>query len=183
MITSPFRFDTELSSGDFERLGRLLLRWSHIDHLIANCLKLQLGLDEDQARVMIFPLSTELRLQRMNELAKLKALPSDKAANVFQKLYAVMKGIRAIRTNVAHAVLIEGDFVLRSKKNRAFTKEEIFESEELTNYADILALTLRHELGEPGPAYGPPNPLPNSPSIPDFLKPHIPASVRHTKNN
>ena len=81
--------------------------------MIANCLKLQLELDEDQARVMIFPLSTELRLQRMNELAKLKALPSDKATKAFQELCAVMKGIRAVRTNVAHAVLIGGGFTLR----------------------------------------------------------------------
>ena len=72
MLASPFRFDKELSPEDFERLGRLLLRWSHIDHMIANCLKLQLGLDEDQARLMIFPLSTELRLQRMNSSQSLK---------------------------------------------------------------------------------------------------------------
>ena len=173
MIASPFRFDTELSSEDFERLGRLSLRWSHIDHMIANCLKLQLGLDEDQARAMIFPLSTELRLQRMNELAKLKALPSDKAANIFQELCAMMKGIRAIRTNVVHAVLIEGGFTLRSKKDRAFTKQQIFDAEELTNYVSILALTLRHELGERDPAYDPPDPLPDRPPVPEFLKPYI----------
>ena len=141
--------------------------------MIANCLKLQLGLDEDQARLMIFPLSTELRLQRMNELAKLKALPSGKAANVFQELRAVMKGIRAIRTNAVHAVSIEGGFTLRSKKDRAFTKEEIFECEELTNYAGILALTLRHELNEPDPAFDPPDPFPARPSIPEFLKSYM----------
>ena len=41
--------------------------------------------------------------------------------------------------------------------DRTFTKEQIFESEELTNYAGILALTLRHELGEQDPAYNPPD--------------------------
>ena len=173
MITSPFRFDTELSSADFEKLGRLLLRGSHIDHMIANCLKLQLNPDEDQAKVMIFPLTTELRLQRMNELAKLKALPSGKAANAFQQLRVVMKGIKAIRTNVVHAVLIKGDFTLRSKGDRTFTMEQIFESEELTNDAGILALTLRHELGEPDPDYSPPDPLPVRPPVPAFLKSYI----------
>ena len=71
MLASPFRFDKELSSDDFERLGRLSLRWSHIDHMIANCLKVLLGLNEDQARIMIFPLTSELRLQRIEELTDL----------------------------------------------------------------------------------------------------------------
>jgi hypothetical protein len=174
MLASPFRFDEELSAKEFERLGRLSLRWSHIDHMIANCLKLQLGLNDDQARVMIFPLSAEMRLQRMNELAKLKALPAGKATKAFQELCAVMKGIRAVRNNVAHAVLIGGEFTLRSKGNRAFTKEEIFRGEELTNYAGILALTLRNELGEPDPEYRPPDQLPDRPPIPEFLKRYVP---------
>jgi hypothetical protein len=159
MLTSPFRFDGELSAKEFERLGRLSLRWSHIDHMIANCLKIILRLDEDQARIMIFPLTADARLQRIEALTKLNPLPSDKATRAFEELRAVMKGIQAIRNNVVHAVLIEGEFIMRSK-GRTFTKEQIFETEELTNYAGILALTLRHELGERDPLYNPPDPCP-----------------------
>jgi hypothetical protein len=83
-----------------------------------------------------------------------------------------MRGIRAVRNNVVHAVLIEEEFKMRSN-DRTFTKEQIFESEELTNYAGILALTLRHELGEQDPAYNPPDPLPSRPVVPDFLKSYI----------
>jgi hypothetical protein len=43
--------------------------------------------------------------------------------------------------------------------------------EEITNYAGILALTLRHELGKRDPSYDPPDPLPARPSVPEFLKP------------
>ena len=93
MLQSPFRFDTELSQEDFERLGRLSLRWSHIDHMIANCLKVLLGLDEDQARIIIFPLTSDLRLQRMDKLAKLKPLPSPKATKAFRELRTVMGGL------------------------------------------------------------------------------------------
>jgi hypothetical protein len=46
MLASPFRFDKELSSDDFEKLGRLSLRWSHIDHMMANCLKVLLARPE-----------------------------------------------------------------------------------------------------------------------------------------
>jgi hypothetical protein len=169
VLASPFRFDTQLSSEDFEKLGRLAMRWSHIDHMIANCLKRQLGLDDDQARIMIFPLSTEVRLQRMKALG----FQSAKATEVFRELSAVMKGIRTIRNNVAHAVWIDGRFMLRSKEDRAFGKEEIFEVEELTNYVGILALTLRNELGEADPEYKPPDPLPERPPIPGFLKRYI----------
>lgn len=173
MLASPFRFDKELSSDDFEKLGRLSLRWSHIDHMIANCLKVLLGLNEDQARIMIFPLTSELRLQRIEELTRLKPLPSDKAKTAFQELRTVMRGIRVVRNNVIHAVLIEDAFTIRSNK-RTFTREQIFETEELTNYAGILAITLRHELGERDPAYDPPDPLPARPLVPEFLKPYIP---------
>ena len=172
IITSPFRFDTKLSPADFETLGRLSLRWSHIDHMIANCLKLQLRLDDDQARVMIFPLTTDHRLQRIEALTKLNPMPSTKATQAFNELRIVMRGIRAVRNNVVHAVLIEEEFIMRSN-DRTFTKEQIFESEELTNYAGILALTLRHELGEQDPAYNPPDPLPSRPVVPDFLKSYI----------
>jgi hypothetical protein len=115
MIASPFRFDEELSSQDYERLGRLSLRWSHIDHMIANCLKVILHLDDDQARIMIFPLTADLRLQRIEELTRLKPLPSDKAKTAFQELRTVMPGIRAVRNNVIHAVLIKDAFIVRSK--------------------------------------------------------------------
>jgi hypothetical protein len=177
MLTSPFRFDTELSKEDFERLGRLSLRWSHIDHMIANCLKVLLGLDEAQAKIMIFPLTADLRVQKIEKLVKLKPLPSPKATKAFQELRKVMEGIKAVRNNVIHAVLIEHAFTLRSKE-RTFTKEQIFEIEELTNYAGVLALTLRHEIGERDPDYDPPDPLPDRPSVPEFLRPYMQQSRR-----
>jgi hypothetical protein len=47
----------------------------------------------------------------------------------------------------------------------------VMSDEEITNYAGILALTLRHELGKRDPSYDPPDPLPARPSVPEFLKP------------
>jgi hypothetical protein len=43
MIQSPFRYEANLTSADFEKLGRLSLRWSHTEHVIANCLKVMLA--------------------------------------------------------------------------------------------------------------------------------------------
>jgi hypothetical protein len=65
MIPSPFRFEEKLTPEDYQTLGKLSLRWSHIEHMIANCLKMQLRLSDDEARIVIFPLSTDTRLQRM----------------------------------------------------------------------------------------------------------------------
>jgi hypothetical protein len=84
-----------------------------------------------------------------------------------------MRGLQVVRTNAVHGVLIgQEDFIVRSKQ-RMLTKEQIFEAEELTNYAAVLALTLRHELGEPDADYAPPEPLPARPSIPGFLETYI----------
>jgi hypothetical protein len=56
MIPSPFWFEDKLTSEDYQTLGKLSLRWSHIDHSIANSLKRMLNLTDDEARVMVFPL-------------------------------------------------------------------------------------------------------------------------------
>jgi hypothetical protein len=51
MIPSPFRYEANFTPEDYETLGKLSLRWSHIDHVIANCLKRLLRLKDDVAQV------------------------------------------------------------------------------------------------------------------------------------
>jgi len=172
MIRSQFRFEANLTQQDYQKLGLLALRWSHIDHVVANCLKRMLGLTDEEAVVMVFPLSMDTRLTRMRELQKLKPLPTQAATRAFDELNLIMKGIQAVRNNVIHAVIMDGQadqiFELRSKR-RGFTKTEIFEAEELTNYAGHASLVLRYELGDKDPAGAPP-PLPGRPPIPEFLQ-------------
>jgi hypothetical protein len=57
MISSPFWFEDKLASEDYQKLGKLSLRWSHIDHLIANCLKKLLRLTDDEAPLWSFRLT------------------------------------------------------------------------------------------------------------------------------
>jgi hypothetical protein len=174
MIPSPFWFEGKLTPEDYQKLGKLSLRWSHIDHLIANCLKKLLRLTDDEARLVVFPLSTDIRLARMRDLQELNPLPTQAAKQAFDELDRVMKGLQAVRNNVIHAVLMYADgtdapiFELRSR-SRGYTKAQVFETEELTNYAAHAALVLRHELGDKDPA-GAPGPLPARPQIPVFLK-------------
>ena len=178
MIPSPFRFEGKLTPEDYQTLGKLSLRWSHIDHLIANCLKCLLRLSDDEARVVVFPLTTETRLNRMRALQKLKPLPTEAAKQAFHELDMMMKGLQAVRNNVAHAVIMPANgtddlkFELRSR-SRGFTKAEVFETEELTNYAAHAAWVLRHELGDIDPV-STPGPLPGRPPIPGFLQKLIP---------
>src|SRR5262249_40842507 len=106
MIPSPFRFEETLTAEDYQTLGKLSLRWSHIDHFIANCLKKQLRLSDDEARLVVFPLNTDTRLKRMRALQKLNPLPTRAAKRAFEELDLVMKGLQAVRNNVAHAVIM-----------------------------------------------------------------------------
>jgi hypothetical protein len=178
MLPSPFRFEkTDLTAQDYETLGKLSLRWSHIDHVIANCLKRLLRLSDDEARLVVFPLNTDTRLKRMRALVNLKPLPTNAAKQAFDELCLMMKGLQAVRNNVAHAVIMpavdtaDPFFELRSH-DRRFTKAQVFETEEITNYAAHAALVLRDELGDKDPA-GAPSPLPARPRIPAFLKKSI----------
>jgi len=145
--------------------------------MIANCLKRQLRLSDDEARIVIFPLNTDQRLQRMRALQKLTPLPTPTAKHAFDELELTMKGLKVVRTNVVHAVIMPASdiadptFELRSHSRR-FTKAQVLETEELTNYAAHAACVLRHELGDIDPN-STPDPLPGRPAIPEFLQKFI----------
>jgi hypothetical protein len=104
MIRSQFRFEANLTSEDYHKLGLLALRWSHIDHVAANCLKKMLRLTDQEAVIVVFPLPMEQRLSRMRELQKLQPLPTNAAKRAFREFDFIMKGLQAVRNNVIHAV-------------------------------------------------------------------------------
>jgi hypothetical protein len=89
----------------------------------------------------------------------------------------MMKGLQKVRNNVAHAVVMPAngadDLILELRSHgRGYTKAQIFETEELTNYAAHAAWVLRHELGDIDPK-STPGPLPGRPQIPSFLQQSI----------
>lgn len=173
MIPTPFIFESKLTPADFQKIGELSLRWSHIDHTVGNCLRVMLRIAPQEAVPMIFGLSLEQRMHRIRDLKAINPMPA-KAETAFTELDIVLKGLQAVRNNVIHAILYWRDtdtaFHLRSKL-RTFTKEQVFETEELTNYAAIAVLNLRYELGHKQhyPDEIPP-PLPGRPDIPEFLR-------------
>jgi hypothetical protein len=85
--------------------------------MIANCLKCLLHLSDDEAVIMIFPLTTPNRIERMRKLVAKSPLPTDRAKAAFAELVEMMKRIPTVRNNVAHGVLTgEQDFLLRSQE-------------------------------------------------------------------
>jgi hypothetical protein len=70
MIAVPYRFEPDLSAEEFMKLGQLSLRWSHIEHVLGHCLKRMLRLTDDEAIIMVFPLSLDQRLTRITQLAE-----------------------------------------------------------------------------------------------------------------
>jgi len=131
-----------------------------------------LRLTEEEAVIIVFPLSLDQRLNRMRELAEINTLkPNARAA--LDELGVTMKGIQFFRNSVIHAIVAEDDkeghvFHLRSKM-RSLTKAEVFSVEELTNYAGHVVLALRFALGfkdDQGHDYT----MPDRPEIPIFLQ-------------
>jgi hypothetical protein len=172
MIPSPYRFEPLISDQDLAKLGILAMRWSHIEHVVANCLKVMLRLSDDEAIVMVFPLGIEQRLNRIQEISKISPLiPHAQAA--FDELRIVMRGVQYVRNSVVHSIVVEDDkedhvFHLRSA-GRTLTKAQIFSMEEWTNYASHLARALRYALGfknQPEPVL---YEWPERPAIPEFL--------------
>ena len=131
-----------------------------------------LRLSEEEAVIIVFPMSLDQRLNRMRELAEINTLKHNAKA-ALDELCVIMKGIQFVRNNVIHAIVAEDDkdghvFHLRSKM-RSLTKAEVFSVEELTNYAGHVVLALRYALGfkdDHGHNYT----TPDRPEIPTFLQ-------------
>ena len=174
MIPSPFRFENNLTEDDYRTLGVLLLHWSHIEHMIAHCLKRLRGLnDNDKAMTDVFKLRTRDRLKEIRKLKKSKRWSND-AERAFRDLDEVMKGLLLVRDNAVHAVLMNHETGHPSFQSRLhgsdYTKAQVFETQELTNYAGHAACVLRHELGDIDTNNPAPSPLPARPSIPEFFE-------------
>jgi hypothetical protein len=171
MLNTPFSFEMSFTPAEYEKLGQLALRWSHIEHVLANCLRSMLRISNEEAIIVVFEMGAEKRLAHINELASIQQLNKDAKA-ALSGLNWVISGIRSIRNNVAHAVIMYDDkgrelFELRSKQ-RQFTKEQVFASEELTNYAAHAAISLRLALGVLG-AEDSRHALPERPDVPKCL--------------
>src|SRR5450631_1399373 len=178
MIESPFIFESLMSDETLAKLGTLTLRWSHIEHALANCLKNILRLSEKEALIVIFPLSLDMRLNRIQELSEIKPLiPHAQAA--FDELRIVMRGIQYVRNSVVHSVIILDDkdghaFHLRSK-TRTLTTDQVFGIEEWTNYAAHLVRALYFALRSKGSPEPELYAWPDRPAIPSFLPPNCKA--------
>jgi hypothetical protein len=176
MITTPFLYEEKLTDEELKKIGQLALRWSHTEHILGNCLKVMLGLTDEQAIVTVFPLSLHQRLDQLRKLAAINP-PNDDAKAALAELLAVMPMIQAVRNGVIHAIIVDDGageqmFHLRSKE-RSIAKKEAFEAEELTNFAAHAALSLRHALGFKDVA-GSRHALPGRPEIPASLQRFLP---------
>jgi hypothetical protein len=180
MLESPYRYEEWFSPDQFRKLGELVLKWSHLDHVIGNCLGALLKLSPEESAILVFPLSTQDRLDKLKKLAPLHKINADAQA-ALDALTDVSVYVQQVRNNVVHAVIIDDPkdgilFHLRSKQ-RWLTIEQVFSTEELTNYASHCAMSLRYALG---PKAGPVerHPLPDKPAIPGFFNCPNPKGIR-----
>jgi len=171
MIPTPYNFEPTLSDQEFMKIGHLSVKWSHLEHIVGNCLKVILRLNDEEARIIVFPLSLDQRITRIGELAEIGSL-SELSCRHFNELRALLRGIQYVRNNVIHAIVESADgghtFHLRSK-NRTLTKEQILSVDDITNYTAHVVMALRYSLGfNDGTSHD--YALPGRPDIPEFLR-------------
>jgi hypothetical protein len=173
LISAPFNFEPEqLSDLDFQKIGHLSIKWSGLEHITGNCLKAMLRLSDAEAKIVVFSLPQEQRLNRMSEIADLGKI-SAFAQFYLKEFRAAFKGIQYVRNSVIHAIIAGDDpdsasFYLHSK-GRSLPKTQVFSIEELTNYAAHVVFALRFSVGFlDGSSL--PYTLPNRPEIPEFLR-------------
>jgi hypothetical protein len=172
MIETPYGYEPSLSDQEFQTIGQFACRWAFIDHTIANCLRVMLRMEPEQATVMIYPLSMDLRMARMQELKHLHIL-TDYQLSLLAELKPLIKAMQFLRTTMLHGTVMDfgGDnatyFHLRSK-SRSVNKAHLFECDDLINYTGHVVHAFRISLGDtdvPGKTYA----LPDRPPIREFL--------------
>ena len=139
MIKTPYHFEPNLSDQDFQKIGQFACRWAHIEHTIANCLRVMLGMEMEPATVMIFPLNLETRMTRISKLAGQRFLTGYQLA-LLAELKPLIKAMQYLRNTTLHGVVMsfEDDpdkthFNLRSK-DRNLNLRELFSCVDLINY-------------------------------------------------
>jgi len=179
MIKTPYHFEANLSDQEFQKIGQFACRWALIEHTIGNCLRVLLEMGPEPATIMIFPLSLELRMRRISELAKQRFLTGYQLA-LLAELRPLIKAMQYLRNTTLHGVVMNlGDdpdqtsFNLRSSKGRNLTRGELFSCEDLINYTSHVTQAFRLSLGDKAyegheaHTYA----LPRRPHIPEFLPP------------
>ena len=168
MIETPFRFEAILPPEKLQRIALLSLRWSLIEHIIGNCLRVMLNLSEKEAETRVFKLSLHNRMEEMKELAKQRPL-NPKAKAAFDELMPIMSGIKELRNHVAHAIIVD-DKLHSRREQSSYGLDQIISAEDLTKYAGHLVIALRDALGSKDyPPGTEPGPLPERPDIPSSL--------------
>src|SRR4051794_11247706 len=106
MIETPYKFEANFSPEEFQKFGQFAVRWSHIEHTIANCLRVMLNFDPKQASVMIYPLSLDTRMSRMAERIKLIPLQPEQMV-LFEELKPLIRAMQHLRTTTLHGTFVD----------------------------------------------------------------------------
>ena len=69
MIKTPYHFEANLSDQEFQKSGQFAYRWALIEHTIANCLRVRLGMEMEEARVKVFSLTFHQRMEQISKLS------------------------------------------------------------------------------------------------------------------
>jgi hypothetical protein len=105
MIRTPYHFEANLSDQEFQKIGQFACRWALIEHTIGNCLRVMLEMGPEPATIMIFPLSLDLRMRRIRELAKQRFLTGYQLA-LLAELRPLIKAMQYLRNTTLHGVAV-----------------------------------------------------------------------------
>jgi hypothetical protein len=177
MIKTPYHFEADLSDQDFQKVGQFACRWALMEHTIANCLRVMLGMEMEEAREKVFSLTLHQRMEQISKRAEQRLTGYQLA--VLAELQPLIKAVRYLRNTVLHGVVTSfGDdpdqtfFHLRSHL-RDINIKELFACDDLVKYTAHVTQAFRLSLGDKtyegheGHTYA----LPRRPHIPEFLPP------------
>ena len=146
----PGAFQTDLKQSQNAALGRLILRWGQIDHVVANCILELSGRRRGRKRDKIDVLTAGQKIPILEGLRNTPRM-SVEAVLAFDAFMPLWKGLIGVRNHVAHGVVAwDPDGRATTKllyRERAVAIKDILAAEAITNFAAHAVLALRLAIG------------------------------------
>lgn len=171
----PGTFYIDMTAAQNAALGRMMLRWGQIDHLVANCILRLRGRPRKRQKEDIDGCTAGQRVRILADLMKTSPVTPE-ARKAFDAFLPIWRGLIGVRNHVAHGVTFwEPDGTADTKlqhRGRDEPIEKILAAESITNFAAHAVLSFRFALGlEADPDIR--HPLPRRPAIPPIVKTYM----------
>lgn len=164
-------FQAGLSRSQTGALGRMIVRWSQIDHIVSSCVLILRGRPRRKVREKIDNCPAGQKLRELTTLMATSAVSAEARA-AYDEFVPLWRALIGVRNHVAHGVASwdpEGRVnTTLTFRGRRIAIKDVIAAEAIMNYAANAVMVFRMAIGKEGDAH-PRQRLLRRPTIPTIV--------------